>query len=134
MDRDRRYPGARCAAVRLDRQLPHGARLAKRFPKQPTTVKRFSTARQLLRVTIIVVCVLAVLSPRILVAQGCALCYTQAAGSTQRFIQALRSGILILIVPPMFLSGMFTVMAYPRRNSYNEDAASTEFAEDHTPY
>jgi hypothetical protein len=83
---------------------------------------------------IIMVCVLAVLSPRILVAQGCALCYTQAAGSTQRFIQALRSGILILVVPPMFLSVMFTVMAYRRRNSYNEDAASTEFSGDHPPY
>jgi hypothetical protein len=83
---------------------------------------------------IVMVCVLAVLSPRILVAQGCALCYTQAAGSTQRFIQALRSGILILVVPPMFLSVMFTVMAYRRRNSYNEDATSTEFSGDHTPY
>ena len=63
----------------------------------------------------------AVLAPRALAAQGCALCYTQAASSTQRFIQALRSGILILIIPPMFLSVMFTVMAYRRRNSsYDE--------------
>ena len=60
--------------------------------------------------------------PKTLLAQGCALCYTQAAGSTQRFIQALRSGILILVIPPMFLSVMFTVMAYRRRNTYNEDA------------
>lgn len=70
---------------------------------------------------------LALLSPRYLIAQGCALCYTQAAGSAQRFIQALRSGILILVIPPMFLSVMFTVMAYRRRNSYNEDLASPEF-------
>jgi hypothetical protein len=32
-------------------------------------------------------------------AQSCALCYTQAASSGTRMIQALRSGILILIVP-----------------------------------
>jgi hypothetical protein len=61
------------------------------------------------------------LAPRALFAQGCALCYTQAASSTQRFIQALRSGIIILMVPPMFLSVMFTVMAYRRRKaSYDE--------------
>ena len=60
-------------------------------------------------------------APRAFFAQGCALCYTQAAGSTQRFIQALRSGIIVLMVPPMLLSVMFTVMAYRRRNaSYDE--------------
>jgi hypothetical protein len=32
--------------------------------------------------------------------QSCALCYTQAASSGSKMIQALRSGILILIVPP----------------------------------
>ena len=51
--------------------------------------------------------------------QSCALCYTQAAQSTTRFIQALRSGILILIVPPMFMSVGFTVMAYRKRNRYH---------------
>jgi hypothetical protein len=61
-----------------------------------------------------------------LLAQGCALCYTQAASSTQRFIQALRSGILILVIPPMFLSVMFTVMAYRRRNSFREEAGFEE--------
>jgi len=32
--------------------------------------------------------------------QSCALCYTQAASAGARMIQALRSGILILIIPP----------------------------------
>ena len=32
--------------------------------------------------------------------QSCALCYTQAASAGARMIEALRSGILILIVPP----------------------------------
>jgi hypothetical protein len=68
-----------------------------------------------------VVSLIVLLSPQALFAQGCALCYTQAAASTQRFIQALRSGIVILMVPPMFLSIMFTVMAYRRRKaSYDE--------------
>lgn len=52
--------------------------------------------------------------------QSCALCYTQAAQSTARFIQALRSGILILIAPPMFMSIGFTVMAYRKRNRYHD--------------
>jgi hypothetical protein len=53
--------------------------------------------------------------------QSCALCYTQAAAATARFIEALRSGILLLIVPPMFLYGGLTVMAYKRRFRYKKD-------------
>ena len=34
------------------------------------------------------------------IAQSCALCYTQAASSGRQMIDALRSGILILIIPP----------------------------------
>jgi hypothetical protein len=66
------------------------------------------------------------LAPQALFAQGCALCYTQAASSTQRFIQALRSGIIVLMVPPMFLSVMFTVMAYRRRNASYDDLLPEE--------
>jgi hypothetical protein len=60
-------------------------------------------------------------TPHALFAQGCALCYTQAANSPQRFVQALRSGILILMLPPMALSIVFAVMAYRRRNSFQEE-------------
>jgi len=48
--------------------------------------------------------------------QGCALCYTQAASSGARMIQALKSGILVLIVPPTLGSvGMIFVM-YKKRD------------------
>jgi hypothetical protein len=57
-------------------------------------------------------------------AQGCALCYTQAAGSGHRMIQALRSGILILIVPPMFMSVGITWLAYKKRNRTNDQKES----------
>ncbi|MGA7293884.1 MAG: hypothetical protein WBW85_15220 [Terriglobales bacterium] len=50
--------------------------------------------------------------------QGCALCYTQAAASGARMIAALRSGILILVIPPMFLSVGVIVLAYKRRNQF----------------
>ena len=52
-------------------------------------------------------------------AQSCALCYTQAAASGHRFIQGLRTGILVLIVPPMFLSVGITFLAYKKRNRTN---------------
>lgn len=51
-------------------------------------------------------------------AQSCALCYTQAASATARFIAALRSGIVILIIPPMFMSIGITVLAYRKRNQF----------------
>jgi hypothetical protein len=56
-------------------------------------------------------------------AQSCALCYTQAAGAGHRFIQGLRTGILVLIVPPMFMSVAITVLAYRKRNRTNDTNA-----------
>jgi hypothetical protein len=49
-------------------------------------------------------------------AQSCALCYTQAASAGARFIQALRSGILILIVPPTVMSVGMIFVVYRKRN------------------
>jgi len=57
-------------------------------------------------------------------AQSCALCYTQAAGAGHRFIQGLRTGILVLIVPPMFMSVGITLLAYKKRNRTNDSTAS----------
>jgi len=57
--------------------------------------------------------------PPAIFGQGCALCYTQAASSTTRFIQALRSGILILMVPPFLMSIGIAWMTYSRRNRFH---------------
>ena len=57
-------------------------------------------------------------------AQGCSLCYTQAAAAGARMIQALRGGILVLIIPPLFLSVGITVLAYRKRNQFR-DAGDT---------
>jgi hypothetical protein len=59
--------------------------------------------------------------PSIVAAQSCALCYTQAAGSGDRLVQALRSGILILVAPPMLICIGIAVMAYKKRNQFNEE-------------
>jgi hypothetical protein len=48
--------------------------------------------------------------------QSCALCYTQAASSGSRMIQALKSGILILIAPPTVGSLGVVVVLYRKRN------------------
>jgi hypothetical protein len=61
----------------------------------------------------------ALLVPSLLFAQNCALCYTQAASAGHRVIQALRSGILMLIAPPMFICIAIAIMAYRKRNQFN---------------
>jgi hypothetical protein len=53
-------------------------------------------------------------------AQGCALCYTQAASSGSRMIQALKSGILILIAPPTFMTAGMIFICYRKRNQTRE--------------
>jgi cbb3-type cytochrome oxidase subunit 3 len=59
-------------------------------------------------------------------AQSCALCYTQAASAGSRVIEALKSGILILIVPPTLMSiGMVFIM-YRNRNRYRDAADVAE--------
>jgi hypothetical protein len=61
----------------------------------------------------------ALLVPSLLFAQNCALCYTQAASAGHRVIQALRSGILMLIAPPMLICIAIAIMAYRKRNRFN---------------
>jgi hypothetical protein len=51
------------------------------------------------------------LAPLPLFSQSCSLCYTQAASSGSRMIQALKSGILVLIIPPTLATvGLFFVV------------------------
>jgi hypothetical protein len=60
-------------------------------------------------------------------AQSCALCYTQAASSGSRMIQALKSGILILIAPPTFMSvGVIFVCWRKRNQTMNENGLKKE--------
>ena len=67
-------------------------------------------------------------------AQNCALCYTQAAGSGSRMIAALRSGILILAIPPMLICIGITWMAYKKRNQFNEDSRALPQQEESTEH
>jgi ABC-type Fe3+ transport system permease subunit len=57
-------------------------------------------------------------------AQSCAICYTQAAASGHRMIQGLRAGIVVLIIPPMFMSVGITWLAWKKRNRTNDKPES----------
>jgi len=59
--------------------------------------------------------------------QSCALCYTQAASSGSRMIEALRSGILVLIIPPTLMWLVIAAIMYSKRNQFKraENAAGS---------
>ena len=58
--------------------------------------------------------------PAIAAAQGCPLCITQAAQAGHRFIDALRSGILVLVFPPMAISIGIIYASWRKRNQFRE--------------
>jgi hypothetical protein len=58
--------------------------------------------------------------PHALHAQGCAMCYQNAAASGARSIRALRTGIIILMVPPALITLGFFRLAYKKRDAYNQ--------------
>jgi len=62
--------------------------------------------------------------------QQCALCYTQAASSGSRMIQALKSGILILIVPPTLGSIGMIFVVYHKRNQVRRTEPGAESRQD----
>jgi len=58
-------------------------------------------------------------------AQGCALCYTQAAASGRQMIEALRSGILILVIPPTLGSVGLLFLIHHKRNQIRRGHAGS---------
>jgi hypothetical protein len=66
------------------------------------------------------------LAPMTAFGQSCALCYTQAAASGSRMIQALKSGILILITPPTLGSIGVIVIMYRKRNQVRQTEPGDE--------
>jgi|SRR3954469_9532996 hypothetical protein len=75
-----------------------------------------SMRSSLVRIGLASIALMLFLSAASAFSQSCALCYTQAASSGSRMIQALKSGILVLIIPPTLGSiGMIFIM-YQKRN------------------
>jgi hypothetical protein len=62
--------------------------------------------------------------------QSCALCYTQAASAGARMIQALKSGILILILPPTLGSIGMIFVVHRKRNQIRRSDQGDESGQD----
>jgi hypothetical protein len=77
--------------------------------------------RPLLLIAVVLVGLAMLAAPLPAFSQSCALCYTQAASAGPRMIQALKSGILILIVPPTFMSVGMIFIVYRKRNQVRQD-------------
>jgi hypothetical protein len=88
--------------------------------------KRLRIERPLLLaiVALIGLCVFALPLPAF--SQSCALCYTQAASSGARMIAALKSGILILVLPPTLGSIGMIFVVYQKRNQVRRDAQGVD--------
>ncbi len=78
--------------------------------------------RPFLLVCIALVALVMLSAPLPAFSQSCALCYTQAASAGARMIEALRSGILILIVPPTIMSVGMIFIVYRKRNQFRQAA------------
>ena len=61
-------------------------------------------------------------SPASLGAQGCAMCYQNAAASGPRTIHAINTGILILMFPPAVITFGIFYLAYKKRDTFNDAA------------
>jgi hypothetical protein len=58
--------------------------------------------------------------------QNCALCYTQAASAGARMIQALRSGVLVMVIPPTLGSIGMIFIVRRRNNRFKRDESAVE--------
>jgi hypothetical protein len=89
------------------------------------------TIRRPVRLIALVLFTLAILTiPLPAFSQNCALCYTQAASAGARMIQALRSGILVLIVPPTLMSVGMIFIVYHKRNQFKRSEFADESGQD----
>jgi len=64
------------------------------------------------------------------IAQNCALCYTQTSSVGVRMIQAIRSGILVLIIPPTLGSIGMLFLVHRRDHQYKRDEDVAEPGQD----
>jgi hypothetical protein len=74
----------------------------------------------------LIVTAVALGTARMTFAQGCAMCYTSAESAKKAGIEALRSGILILLVPPLVMFGGIIWLTYRSRNRFNEHSSGPD--------
>jgi hypothetical protein len=88
--------------------------------------KRLTVEKPLLLAIVTLIGLLVFLLPMPAFSQSCALCYTQAASSGARMIAALKSGILILVLPPTLGSIGMIFVVYQKRNQVRRDAQGVD--------
>ena len=65
-------------------------------------------------------------SPAALYAQGCSMCYQSAAASGPRTIHALKQGIIVLMIPPVLITGVIAFITFRKRDQFSDDSTETE--------
>jgi len=55
-------------------------------------------------------------------AAQCVMCYKTAAGAGSRTIAFLKLGIVIMMIPTLFILGSLALMVYRRRRRHEQDA------------
>jgi hypothetical protein len=83
-------------------------------------MKRFTSARYLQIGVIAFLAWVTLVLPMPAFSQSCALCYTQAASSGARMIEALRSGILVLVVPPTIMTAFALYVLHRKSNQFKQ--------------
>ena len=83
-------------------------------------MKRFTSVRYLRIALFALLAWVTLALPGPAFSQSCALCYTQAASSGARMIEALRSGILILVIPPTLMSVFILYALHRKSNQFKQ--------------
>ena len=83
-------------------------------------MKRFTPARYVQIGFVALLAWVTVGLPMPAFSQSCALCYTQAASSGARMIEALRSGILVLVVPPTIMTAFVLYVLHRKSNQFKQ--------------
>jgi hypothetical protein len=83
---------------------------------------KMTNLRQILRGSLAaaVACAAMLLFASSTFAQGCALCYNDAASTGPQAQAALRHGILVLAIPPMLIFAAMFGILYHRRNLHHD--------------
>ncbi|HKR95741.1 MAG TPA: hypothetical protein VJW55_10285 [Candidatus Angelobacter sp.] len=88
--------------------------------------RKFKITKRILLVGVGLIGLFIFVAPIPAFSQSCALCYTQAASSGARMIAALKSGILILVLPPTLGSIGMIFVVYQKRHQVRRDGQGVD--------
>jgi ABC-type maltose transport system permease subunit len=74
----------------------------------------------------VAVAVVALTSSAVAFAQSCPACYANAASRTPGMLQALKTGILVMMFPSLSMFIVIFAVVYRRRESFNEGKAEID--------